>query len=132
MDLIFCVFVWLCVCLHENVDLGCVSVCVTVVNVDPVIKCYGPEGWPDIKALNDAIYYVLCVCVCVRWGTLLLSSLMFLVVGGGGWHCIVVRIDCIVSRSQNLGVLSIIITVIISLCGRHPEQLEQPSPVLIT
>ena len=30
----------------------------TVVKVDPVIKCYGPEGWPDIKALNDAIYYV--------------------------------------------------------------------------
>lgn len=42
----------------------CVSVCVSVVRVDPVIKCYGPEGWLDIKALNDAIYYVLCVCVC--------------------------------------------------------------------
>lgn len=61
----------------------CVSVCVSVVSVDPVIKCYGPEGWPDIKALNDAIYYVQCLCVCV-WGTLLLSLLMFLVVGGGG------------------------------------------------
>lgn len=38
--------------------------CVTRVSVDPVIKCYGPEGWPDIKALNDAIYYVHSVCVC--------------------------------------------------------------------
>ena len=61
----------------------CVSVCVSVVRVDPVIKCYGPEGWLDIKALNDAIYYVLCVCVCVCVCALLLSSLMFLV---GGWR----------------------------------------------
>lgn len=35
------------------------------VSVDPVINCYGPEGWPDIKALNDAIYYVHSVCLCV-------------------------------------------------------------------
>lgn len=33
----------------------------SVVRVDPVIKCYGPKGWLDIKALNDAIYYVVCV-----------------------------------------------------------------------
>lgn len=43
----------------------CVSSCVIVISVDPVIKCSGPEGLPDIKALNDAIYYVRCVDVCV-------------------------------------------------------------------
>lgn len=49
----------------------------SVVSVDPVIKCYGLEGWPDIKVLNDAIYYVQRVCgyfiaffphVFGRWG----------------------------------------------------------------
>lgn len=62
---------------------GCVSSCVIVISVDPVIKCSGPEGLPDIKALNDAIYYVRCVdvCVSVSWGFLLLPSLMFLLVG---------------------------------------------------
>lgn len=73
--------VCLCVCVSECSAGVCVSVCVSVVSVDPVIKCYGPEGWPDIKALNDAIYYVQCLCVC--GGTLLLSSLMFLVGGDG-------------------------------------------------
>lgn len=52
--------------------------CGSVVSVDSVIKYYGPQGWLDIKALNDAIYYVQRVCVV----TLLLSSLMFSVWGG--------------------------------------------------
>lgn len=58
-------------------------VCVCVVSVDPVIKCYGLEGWPDIKVLNDAIYYVQHVCVV----TLLLSFLVFLVGGGLVVYC---------------------------------------------
>lgn len=49
--------------------------CVSV-SVDPVMKCYGPEGWSDIKALNDAIYYVQCRCVFVC------------VCGGGGGYFI--------------------------------------------
>lgn len=76
----------MCVC----VQLGlCVCVCVTVVSVDPVIKCYGPEGWPDIKALNDAIYYVWCWRVCVV--LYCFSASCFFLGGGRLWR--IVRID---------------------------------------
>lgn len=66
-----------------NVQLECV--CVSVVSVDPVIKCNGPEGWPDIKALNDAIYYVQGPCV---WVLYCFPPSLFLV--GDGVCCCVV------------------------------------------
>lgn len=30
-------------------------------HTDPVIRCCGSNGWLDIKALNDTIYYVMYV-----------------------------------------------------------------------
>ena len=91
--------VCVCVCVCPSVCL-----CVSVVSVDPVIKCYGPEGWPDIKALNDAIYYVLCVGVCVCVGYFI-AFLPHVFGGRGGVSTpLVVEIDRLLSRSQNLGV----------------------------
>lgn len=101
-----CVFSW-----------GCVSVCVTVVSVDPVIKCYGPEGWPDIKALNDAIYYVRCRRVCVWYFIAFRPHVFF---GGGG--CGVLSGSMASEQVTKFRGLSIIITVIISLCGQCSEQ----------
>lgn len=102
-----------CVCVFS---WGCVSVCVTVVSVDPVIKCYGPEGWPDIKALNDAIYYVRCRRVCVVLYCFSASCFF----GGGG--CGVLSGSMASEQVTKFRGLLIIITVIISLCGQCSEQ----------